>query len=126
MAGDDFTIPQFDNLRRVPQRYRETFSLSLMKLCQCVVVGSARGVLTVALSDQQDIAILNIISEFTGRTIFPVFVSPIKIRLLIRRIEYDKRNKGQIFKQRTSLNPLSIHAMVMSVLYMEQTQPGHD
>lgn len=124
MAGDDCTIPQFDNLRRVPERYWETFSLSLMKQCQCVVVGSARGVLTVALSDQQDIAVLDIISEFTGRTIFPVFVSPITIRLLIQRIENDKRNKSQIFKQRTSLNPLYIHAMVMSVLCVEQNQPG--
>ena len=109
----DSTIPQYSNLRRVPGRFRHTLPLNVMKQFQCVVVGDARGVLTVAISDQQDITVIETLSQLTRRTIFPVSVSPIRMRLLIKRIENNKRNKGKAFREISTLQPLYIHALVM-------------
>ena len=126
MAGreSDTTIPQYSNLRRVPGRFRQALPLNVMKQCQCVVVGYARGILTVAISDQQDISVLDTLSKLTGRTIFPVLVSPVRMRLLIQRIENYKRNQGKAFKERSSLNPRYIHALVIPVTCMEKNKPG--
>jgi hypothetical protein len=126
MAGreSDTTIPQYSNLRRVPDCFRRALPLNVMKQCQCVVVGCARGVLTVAISDQQDISVLDTLNKLTGRTIFPVLVSPVRMRLLIQRIENYKRNQGKAFKERSSLDPLYVHALVTPVTYMEKNKPG--
>lgn len=107
------TIPQYSNLRHVPGRFRHTLPLNVMKQYQCVVVGYARGVLTVAFSDQQDITVIETISQLTRHTIFPVLVSPIRMRLLIKRIENNKPNKGKAFRQHSTLHPLYIHALVL-------------
>ena len=122
MAGRkrDTNIPQFSNLRRVPGRYRHFLPLHVMKQYQCVVVGDARGVLTVAISDQQDISVLDTLSKLTGRTIFPVLVSPVRMRLLIQRIENYHRNRGKVFKKLSSLHPNYIHALVLPVIYLEK------
>src|SRR5215469_14002830 len=74
MAGrkPDTTIPQYNNLRRVPGRFRQALPLNVIKQFQCIVVGYARGVLTVALSDPQDISVLDSLSKLTGHSIFPV------------------------------------------------------
>ena len=107
------SIPQYSNLRRVPGRFRHTLPLNVMKQYQCVVVGYARGVLTVAISDQQYITVIETLSHLTRRTIFPVLVNPIRMRLLIKRIENNKRNKGKAFRQHSTLHPLYIHALVL-------------
>lgn len=125
MAGrkDDTSIPKYNNLRRVPGRFRQVLPLNVMKQCQCVVVGDARGVLTVAISERQDISVLDRLSELTRRTIFPVLVSPVRMRLLIQRIENNKRNKGKAFKKIFSLHPNYIHALVLPFTYLEKDKP---
>lgn len=126
MAGreSDTTIPQYGNLRRVPGRFRQALPLNLMKQCQCVVVGHASGVLTVAISDQQDISVLDTLSKLIGHRIFPVLVNPVRMRLLIQRIENYKRNQGKAFKERSSLDQLYIHALMTPITYMEKNKSG--
>jgi Type II secretion system (T2SS), protein E, N-terminal domain len=80
-------IPQLFVLRRVPMRYRRILPLTVMKRFQCVVVGSAPGVLTVAITDRQNSIIIESLKKFTGQAIFPVLIDPTRMRLLIQRIE---------------------------------------
>jgi Type II secretion system (T2SS), protein E, N-terminal domain len=80
-------IPQLCVLRRVPMGHRHVLPLQVMKKFQCIVVGSAPGVLTVAITDRQNTVVIEYLKKFTGQAIFPVLIDPIRMRLLIRRIE---------------------------------------
>lgn len=80
-------IPQLFVLRRVPVRYRQFLPLPVMKRFQCIVVGSAQGTLTVAITDPQNISAIESLRRITGQAIFPVLIDPNRMRLLIRRIE---------------------------------------
>lgn len=66
-------IPQLYVLRRVPARYRRMLPLAIMKQFQCIVVGSAQGVLTVAITDRQNTAVIESLRSLTGQAIFPLF-----------------------------------------------------
>src|SRR5258708_31525405 len=79
-------IPQLYVLRRVPMRYRRILPLTIMKQFQCIVVGSAQGVLTVAITDRQDISVIESLRSITGQAIFPVLIDPTRMHLLIQRI----------------------------------------
>lgn len=80
-------IPQLFVLRRAPMRYRHVLPLKVMKQFQCIVVGSAPGVLTVAITDRQNTLVIESLKKFTGQAIFPVLIDPTRMRLLIQRIE---------------------------------------
>jgi Type II secretion system (T2SS), protein E, N-terminal domain len=80
-------IPQLYVLRRVPMRYRRILPLTIMKQFQCIVVGSAQGVLTVAITDRQNTFVIESLRSITGRAIFPVLIDPTRMHLLIQRIE---------------------------------------
>lgn len=80
-------IPQLFVIRRVPMRYRRALPLTVMKRFQCIVVGSAPGVLTVAITDRQNTSVIESLRKFTGQAIFPVLIDPTRMRLLIQRIE---------------------------------------
>ena len=80
-------IPGLFVLRRVPVRYRQFLPLPVMKRFQCVVVGSAQGVLTVAITDPQNTLGIESLRRITGQAIFPVLIDPKRMRLLIGRIE---------------------------------------
>jgi hypothetical protein len=80
-------IPQLSVIRRVPMRYRQILPLTIMKRYQCIVVGAAQGVLTVAIADRQNMAVIASLSRYTGKAIFPVLIDPNRMRLLIQRIE---------------------------------------
>lgn len=80
-------IPQLFVLRRVPMRYRQYVPLTVMKRFQCIVVGSAQGVLTVAITDPQNTLAIESLRRITGQAIFPVLIDPNRMRLLIQRIE---------------------------------------
>ncbi len=80
-------IPQLFVLRRVPIRYRRILPLTVMKRFQCIVVGSAPGVLTVAITDRQNTLAIESLRNLTGQAIFPVLIDPTRMRLLIQRIE---------------------------------------
>ena len=90
IGGDG--IPRLKTLRRIPTPYRQTLPLNVIKRYQCLVVGAARGVLTVAISDAQDGLVIEALSALTGQRIFPVLIDPVRMRLLIRRMErYERR-----------------------------------
>src|SRR6266516_6831508 len=87
-------IPQLFALRRVPMRYRRILPLTVMKRFQCIVIGSAPGVLTVAITDRQNTSVIESLRRFTGQAIFPVLIDPTKMRLLLQRIERYEQSRG--------------------------------
>ncbi len=78
-------------------RYRQILPLTIMKQYQCIVVGAAQGVLTVAIADRQNMAVIESLSRYTRQAIFPVLIDPIRMRLLIRRIERGEQCRRRIF-----------------------------
>jgi hypothetical protein len=80
-------IPELFVLRRVPVRYRRVLPLTVMKRFQCIVVGSAQGVLTVAITDTQNTLAIESLRRITGQAIFPVLIDPNRMHLLLQRIE---------------------------------------
>jgi hypothetical protein len=118
-------IPQLGTLRRVPIRYRRILPLTFMKQHQCIVVGAERGILTVAIADRQNMAVIELLSKYTGQAIFPVLIEPDRMRLLIRRIErreqygrniYSKRNQPKgIECYQYTLQRLQISSILMLV-----------
>ncbi len=92
-------IPQLFALRRVPMRYRRILPLVIMKRYQCIVVGSAPGVLTVAITDRQNTSIIESLRGFTGQAIFPVLIDPTRMRLLIQRIERYEQSRSAFYSR---------------------------
>lgn len=90
-------IPEMFVLRRVPMRYRHILPLILMKRLQCIVVGSAPGVLTVAITDRQNTSAIDSLRRFTGQAIFPVLIDPTRMRLLIQRIERFEQSRSAFY-----------------------------
>ena len=86
-------IPRFDTIRRVPSRYHRIFPLELMKDYQFTVVGAAGNTLTVAITDQRQKYMLESLKKLSGHAVFPVFVDPARMRLLIERIERCEQRK---------------------------------
>lgn len=101
-------IPHFSQARRIPLRYRNTLALKVMKRHQCAVLGSAPGVLTVAITDQCNGLLIETLSKITERTIFPVLVGPARMRLLIRRLEYSERSRYRRLKSSSFLYPRQV------------------
>ena len=92
-------IPELFLLRRVPMRYRRILPLSVMKQLQCIVVGSAPGILTVAITDRQNASIIDSLRRFTGQAIFPVLIDPTRMRLLIQRIERFEQSRSAFYSK---------------------------
>ena len=84
---DGNPIPQLSELRRAPWRYRHILPLTIMKQYQCIVVGAAKGKLTIAITDTQNMEVIETISKYTGKTILTVLINPKRMDLLIQRIE---------------------------------------
>jgi hypothetical protein len=108
-------IPQFSTLRRVPEPCRQVLPLRVMKRYQCVVVGTARGILTVAITDQHNTSILNPLGKLTGCSIFPVLVNPARMRLLLQRLEGSEQRRNKAFRHSSFLYPRQVHSMVQFV-----------
>jgi hypothetical protein len=83
----DGPLPRMDTIRRVPTRYQRILPLELVKQYQCIVIGAARGVLTVAITDIHHQPLIYSLEKYTGRHIFAVLVEPTRMRLLIERLE---------------------------------------
>ena len=94
-------IPQLYILRRVPMRYSRILPLTIMKRFQCIVVGSAQGVLTVAITDRQNISVIESLRKITGQAIFPVLIDPTRMRLLIQRVERYEQYRQAFYATRT-------------------------
>ena len=87
-------IPQLFALRRVPMCYRRILPLTVMKRFQCIVIGSAPGVLTVAITNRHNMLVIESLRNFTGQAIFPVLIDPNRMRLLIYRIERNEHSRN--------------------------------
>ena len=96
-------IPQLSALRRIPMCYRRILPLRIMKQYQCIVVGAERGRLTVAIADERNMAVLELLSKYTGQAIFPVLIEPNRMRLLIRRIERGEQCNRYFYTMSTRL-----------------------
>ena len=90
-------IPQLFILRRVSMRYRRILPLTFMKRFQCIVVGSAPGVLTVAITDRHNTLVIEALRKFTGQAIFPVLIDHTRMRLLIQRIERNEHRRNAFY-----------------------------
>ncbi|HET8851390.1 MAG TPA: hypothetical protein VFN02_02610 [Ktedonobacteraceae bacterium] len=112
-------IPWFRSLRRVPMPYRHVLPLKVMMRHQCLVVGATQDTLTVAITDRQDTSILTLLSKLTGRTIFPVLVDPVRLHLLIQRIDRYQHSRGNVSDYLLYLHRLQIKAMVMPFTYQD-------
>ncbi len=93
-------IPQLSELRRAPLRYRHILPLTIMKRYQCIVVGAAKGKLTIAITDSQNMEVIESLSRYTGKTIFPVLIDPKRMHLLLQRIERREQSRGNLSSKR--------------------------
>ncbi len=121
-------IPQLYVLRRVPMRYRRMLPLTFMKRFQCIVVGSAQGVLTVAITDRQNTSVIESLRNITGQAIFPVLIDPTRMRLLIQRVERYEQYR-QAFNARIREQAYYLHmkrqfqiSSIMILLVYQKTQ----
>ena len=110
-------IPRFRSLRRVPEPYRHVLPLKVIMRYQCLVVGAAQDTLTVAITDRQDTSILTILSKLTGRAIFPVLVDPVRMHLLIQRIDRDLRSRDFVSDYLFYLHLVEVKAMALFFIY---------
>ena len=111
----DNLIPQLRDLRRIPMRYERMLPLKVMKRYQCAVVGTAQGVLTVAITNQQNTSLIKTFTKLIGRPIFPVWVKPALMGLLIKRMERWERREDEMLRSPRLLSRFEIH-MIVGVL----------
>ena len=97
---DGNPIPQLSELRRAPLRYRHILPLTIMKRYQCIVVGAAKGKLTIAITDTQNMEVIESLSRHTGKTIFPVLIDPKRMRILIQRMERREQCSRNLYSKR--------------------------
>jgi hypothetical protein len=109
-------IPQLGTLRRVPIHYRRILSLTIMKQYQCIVVGAERGILTVAIADRQNLAVIELLSKYTGQAIFPVLIEPDRMRLLIQRIERREQYRRNIYSKRNQDKGIECYQYILQRL----------
>jgi len=115
LREQDYLLPQMRDLRRIPMCYQSILPLKVMKQYQCAIIGSAQGVLTVAVTDRHNPFLIVTLTKLTGRPIFPVWVKPTRMDLLIKRMERRKRRKDEMLRWPRLLSSFEIH-MKVSVL----------
>ncbi len=113
----DGPIPHLDAIRRVPTRYQQILPLKWVKQHQCIVVGAARGVFTVAITDSQRQPSIYLLERITGRRIFVVLVKPDRMRLLIKRLErYQHCSQSRRFSPTCYAHRLQLRAYIQFLL----------
>jgi hypothetical protein len=105
-------VPRLPTLRRVPRQYWHYLPLQVMKRHQCIVIGGESGSLTVAIADCRHPHVIAYLRLLTGCAIFPVQVDPIRIRLLIKRVERFRPVRYRLLRQSALYRPLAMHTMV--------------
>jgi len=78
-------LPRFDRVRWVPKRFKGMLPLEVMQRYQCIVVGGTQRKLTVAFASRQNAYVLAGLKKITGKEIFPVLMSPARLRRLLAR-----------------------------------------
>ena len=114
-----YQMPRFNTVRRVPKRFRGLLPLKVMKQYHCVDVGGAHGALTVAFIDEQSAYVIEGLKKLTGQDIFPVLMKPIRMRLLLQRIEYCQQNK-RLTRRSCYLYRRSIRSMLTFYLAQQR------
>ena len=107
-------IPTLAAVRWVPTRYQHILPLEVIKRHQCLVLGGARGVLTVAIADTRDRPLVDALEKFTGRRIFTVLIDPVSMRILIERLERDSSRRGT--RQKSLVRPCYLHRVQLRAL----------
>lgn len=121
-------VPRFNAVRRVPTCYQYVLPLGVIKRHQCLVLGSARGVFTVAMTVEGDAALVNNLERFLGQRIFTVLVEPARMRMLIERLErfYIRRYEKQMVGRPCYLHSVQLTAIVQSLSRTSQSRwRGH-
>ncbi|WP_165423301.1 hypothetical protein [Ktedonosporobacter rubrisoli] len=108
-------IPRLFTLRRVSAQYWRILPLKVMKRYQCIVIGKDRGGLTLAIADQKVTGIIEQLSKLTGYEIFPVLVDPVRIRLLLRRIERAERDWHNEMRQVSPARLVQARSILLSI-----------
>jgi hypothetical protein len=116
MMNDLFSrpIPTLTAVRWVPTRYQHILPLEVVKRHQCLVLGAARGVLTVAIADTRDRPLVAALEKFTGHRIFTVLIEPASMRILIERLERDCSRRGS--RQKIVVRPCYLHRVQLRAL----------
>ena len=75
-----------------------------------------------AITDRHNTVLLGRLSELTGYAIFPVWVDPIRMRLIIRRAERQERSRVEMLRGPSMrlLERCYIHTMVMFITYQKK------
>ena len=106
-------LPNFKSIRRVPTRYEHMLPLSLMLRYQCIVVGTARNALTLAISDEQQGQSVEKLERLMGCPIFTVLVDSARMRLLLARLERRQRQKqGKVMGRPHYVHALQLRAFL--------------
>ncbi len=118
---NSYQMPRFNTVRWVPKRFRGLLPLKVMKRYQCVVVGGAHGVLTVAFIDEQSAYVIEGLKKLTGQDIFPVLVHPIRMRLLLQRIEscqhYKRLSRSSCYLYRRPIRSMLTFYLAQQMRY---------
>jgi hypothetical protein len=105
-------LPRFPTLRYIPLRYRRWLSLQLARRYQCLVIGAAQDVLTVAVSSPHEDSFYIFLEQLTGHTIFPVLVEPATLRLLLKRLEQQQLFRGYWSRPSCYIHPDQMRALM--------------
>lgn len=120
LSGESGSIPQLRDIRRIHARYCGMLPINIMTQYRCVVIGAARGVLTVAVTLPCHPQLVEILTRITGYVIFPVCVQPARMDLLLRRVERwqlaQRRGKWRLFQPA----PAPIHSVGTLLAYRDR------
>ena len=117
----DDPIPSLSTIRRVSTRYQRILPLELMKRYQCIVVGAARAILTVAITDSTQLEAIRSWEKLTGYSVFAVQVEPARMRLLLSRLErVEGWNRMKLLGRPCYLHGLQASAILFFQLKQKQ------
>lgn len=113
-------VPKFKSIRRVPSRNHQILPLRLMQRYQCIVVGTARDALTVAITDEQQKQPIESLERLTGYPIFTVLVDPARMQLILARLERrEQQTGGKMMGRPYYMHKLQLHAYLCFIQLYE-------
>jgi hypothetical protein len=114
-------LPNYRSIRRVPSRSRQILPLRLMQRYRCIVVGTTRDALTVAITDARQKQWIESLERLTGYPIFTVLVDPARMGLLLTRLERREQQKhDETMGRPYYLHKLQLHAFLSFILFFQQ------
>jgi hypothetical protein len=114
-------LPNYRSIRRVPSRSRQILPLRLIRRYRCIVVGTTRDALTVAITDARQKQWIESLERLTGYPIFTVLVDPTRMGLLLTRLERREQQKhDEAIGRPYYLHKLQLHAFLSFILFFQQ------